>query len=158
MERAEWWERGAKGGRKGGWRGGMRGRNQGMMARARAHTSPQSPHHMAQYSSACLRCGCRRSRLPALLCATRSCYSVRGRFVGATGLSSTPWQLVRDKMAAWFITQPDVKPGTTKASFRTKFDALADSQLMASASTLAKNRPLFSAAITGKIFTIPYDP
>jgi hypothetical protein len=66
---------------------------------------------------------------------------------------------VRDKVAQWFVNRPDAKPGLTTATFRSQLDTLADdTQLTQSAAILAKNRPLFNATITGKIFTVPYNP
>ncbi len=66
---------------------------------------------------------------------------------------------MRVKVATWFLARPDANKSATAAEFREQLNVLADGrQLMRSATLLAHHRPLFNAAITGKLFTIPYTP
>ncbi len=80
----------------------------------------------------------------------------RQRDSDAVPLTSPPLfvQIVRSKVAMWFLARPDANKTGTAADFRDQLDALADDrQLMQSATLLAHHRPLFTAAITGKLFT-----
>jgi hypothetical protein len=64
-------------------------------------------------------------------------------------------KVIRDKVAAYFVSKGDSE--ITAAVFRTRVDTLADStQLMKSASLLAKHRPLYTATVQGHLYTPDY--
>ncbi len=87
--------------------------------------------------------------------------SPRHSIMNDTTFSLFPYlvQIVRNKVAAWLLARPDANKLTSTTVFREQLDALADGrQLMQSATRLAHHRPLYTAAITGKLFMLPFAP